>query len=198
MRPNSDAPLKPDENGQNAESGRSDDKAAAAVGIGRDTARKSAEVVEAIDAAESAGDTKRADELRDSLNNESVHAAHKKLRLSFKLVAALERISRASPKGRVDIVDGRLKVSDKDVISIGKLKNDEDVSTAIKNIRFGRKWDADGSGPESDDRQKLLKKLDQNISVCVRLVHRIGTNDAKGKRVVKLLDDFCKLLVDWI
>lgn len=60
------------------EKGRSDDKAAKAVGMGRDALRKAVEVVDAIDEAEAQGDTETASELRETLNTKSVSAAHAK------------------------------------------------------------------------------------------------------------------------
>lgn len=56
---------------------RSDDKAAEEVGLGsRDTARKAIAVVDQIDALEDRGHTKKAEELRTKLNEQSVHSAH--------------------------------------------------------------------------------------------------------------------------
>lgn len=75
VRPNLDAP---ENKAKNAKNGRSDEKAAAAVGMSKDTLRKAVEVVDAIDEAEAEGDTETAEELRETLNNKSVSAAHKK------------------------------------------------------------------------------------------------------------------------
>ncbi len=51
--------------------------------------------------------------------------------------------------------------------------------------------------PELDDRQKLLKDLDATIGKAVRLVGRIGINDAKGAKAYDLLDQICKLFAGW-
>jgi len=55
------------------------DKAGAETGLARSTAAKAKKVVQAIDDAAEAGDTDRADELREALNTKSVSAAVKKL-----------------------------------------------------------------------------------------------------------------------
>ena len=54
------------------------DIAAEQVGMSGKTADKAADVVDAIDDAEAEGDTERAADLRETLNNKSVDAAHKK------------------------------------------------------------------------------------------------------------------------
>jgi len=57
-----------------------ENQAAQASGLGsRTTARRAAKVVKAIDEAEQSGDTQTAEELREALNTQSVHAATKKL-----------------------------------------------------------------------------------------------------------------------
>jgi ParB-like nuclease domain len=53
------------------------EEAAATLGMSRHTAEKQTEVVKAIDQAEAAGDTAKAAELRDKLENKSVAAAHR-------------------------------------------------------------------------------------------------------------------------
>lgn len=53
------------------------DEAAESVGWSAPTAKKAAEVVHVIDAAEEAGDSERAEELREKLNEGSVSAAHR-------------------------------------------------------------------------------------------------------------------------
>jgi len=69
---------------KNVSQGRAEDnlaitQAAKETGIGsRPTAEKAIEVVHAIDAATEAGDTETAEELRETLNNKSVKAAHEK------------------------------------------------------------------------------------------------------------------------
>ena len=56
------------------------DEAAKSAGLGsRTTARRAAKVVKAIYEAEQSGDTETAEELRETLNTQSVHAAEKKL-----------------------------------------------------------------------------------------------------------------------
>ena len=57
-----------------------ENEAAEAAGLGsRTTARRAAKVVKAIHEAEQTGDTETAEELRETLNTKSVHAAEKKL-----------------------------------------------------------------------------------------------------------------------
>lgn len=56
--------------------GKSGDIAAEKVGMSSKTAEKAAEIVDAIDEAEAAGDTEKADQLRDTLNK-NVSAAHR-------------------------------------------------------------------------------------------------------------------------
>jgi ParB-like chromosome segregation protein Spo0J len=58
--------------------GQAKDLAAADIGVSRKTADKAAQVVDEIDKAEASGDEERAQELKDSLNNGSVSAAHRK------------------------------------------------------------------------------------------------------------------------
>jgi hypothetical protein len=54
------------------------EEAAEALGMSRHTAEKAAAVVKEIDAAEAAGDTAKAADLRETLENKSVLAAHRK------------------------------------------------------------------------------------------------------------------------
>ena len=58
--------------------GRSTELAAAEVSLSPKTAEKAVEVVHAIDAAKASGDTAKAKELSDTLNNGTVAAAHRK------------------------------------------------------------------------------------------------------------------------
>jgi hypothetical protein len=58
------------------------DEAAADVGLSRPTAEKAAAVVKEIDKAAAAGETERAADLLDTLNNKSVSAAHEKAKVS--------------------------------------------------------------------------------------------------------------------
>lgn len=87
--------------GKNAENGRSDAKAAAAVGMGKDAARQASEVVDAIDEAEAEGDTETAEELRETLNTKSVSAAHKK--------ADAHKNGKAKPKADEPTPEQRVK-----------------------------------------------------------------------------------------
>jgi ParB-like chromosome segregation protein Spo0J len=75
VRLNLDAP---ENKAKTEKNGRSDEKAAAAVGMSKDTLRKAVVVVDAIDEAEAEGDIETAEELRETLNTKSVSAAHKK------------------------------------------------------------------------------------------------------------------------
>jgi ParB-like chromosome segregation protein Spo0J len=61
-----------------SDNGEAVEKAAAAVGLSKNTAKKAKAVVAAIDQAEAAGKTAKAADLRDTLNNKSVAAAHRK------------------------------------------------------------------------------------------------------------------------
>ena len=76
----------------------------------RKTARKAAKVVEAIDAAETTGDTATAEALRDTLNNKSVDAATKQL-------AAIEE-KKADPELTKKPTDKNGKVLPKHLIEI--------------------------------------------------------------------------------
>lgn len=88
-----------------------DDEAAKETGLGsRKTARKAAKVVEAIDAAETTGDTATAEALRDTLNNKSVDAATKQL-------AAIEE-KKADPELTKKPTDKNGKVLPKHLIEI--------------------------------------------------------------------------------
>lgn len=62
------------------ETGRAKDLAAAEVGMSRATAERGSVVLDEIDSAEESGDTERAEDLRESLNNGSVSGAAKKAR----------------------------------------------------------------------------------------------------------------------
>lgn len=70
---------RPTQNSAEAGKGESRKKAAKAVGMSHDTAKKAVTVVEAIDEAEAAGDIEVAAELRATLNEQSVAAAHRKV-----------------------------------------------------------------------------------------------------------------------
>lgn len=59
------------------ENGESAEAAAAEVGMSRHTAEKAAEVVHKIDELESAGESEKAADLRETLNTQSVSAAHR-------------------------------------------------------------------------------------------------------------------------
>ena len=68
------------ETAEKPKKGRADAIAAEAVGMKRTTAEKAVEVVHAIDEAEAKGETERAADLRDTLNNKSVSAASAKVK----------------------------------------------------------------------------------------------------------------------
>ena len=88
-----------------------DAEAAKEAGLGgRENARKAAKVVEAIDAAETTGDTATAEALRDTLNNKSVDAATKQL-------AAIEE-KKADPELTKKPTDKNGKVLPKHLIEI--------------------------------------------------------------------------------
>lgn len=80
------------------DAGKAREKAADRVGMKPRTAEKAAEVVEKIDECEAAGETEKAEELRETLNTKSVSAAHKK---------ATEGESNKKPKSHFD--DGRFE-----------------------------------------------------------------------------------------
>ncbi len=78
--------------------GRTNDIAAEDAGMSRRTAEAAAEVVREIDAAESNGDTTRANDLRDTLNSGSVSAASRKVTGNGKPEAVVDAAKLEVPK----------------------------------------------------------------------------------------------------
>lgn len=73
--------------------GQAKDKAANAAKMSRKTAEKAVEVVEAIDELEAAGDVDQAEDIRETLNRESVAKAHRKAKEATAPVVPVEVVT---------------------------------------------------------------------------------------------------------
>ena len=79
------------------EKGRSAEKAGKAVGWGKDKAAAAIKVHEAIQAAEATGDTAKAEDLRTTLNTESVNAALRKVQAEEDDAGVKDRLGNKAP-----------------------------------------------------------------------------------------------------
>ena len=92
--------------GENQATGEAIDIAGKAVGWSGDTAKAAIEVHEAIVAAEAAGDTEKADHLRQTLNEEGVKPAQRKVRAEGAGVDVCDRLGNKVPGPLVVTFEG--------------------------------------------------------------------------------------------
>ena len=145
---------------KNVSQGRAEDnlaitQAAKETGIGsRPTAEKAIEVVHAIDAATEAGDTETAEELRETLNNKSVRAAHEK--------ATGKPAKHPKEKTAPEIVDHFKKpVGEVSQEAFATLPEFRQLLTAISTLKKDAKELADGPGGLWIDRQDVERMCDE-------------------------------------
>ena len=153
--PNLSTRGKPEEK---AKKGRAATIAAEAVGMKTTTAEKAVEVVHAIDEAEAKGETERAEELRQTLNEKSVSAAVAKVNETPTKPAddvVLDGLKRAAPEHIVPVFEAmeEFKTLNR---KLGGLKNDIKALCEIPaGVELKAQWQAFEAGIKSA--QSVLK-----------------------------------------
>ena len=120
---------------QGVTSTKSRSKAARQAGLGRETAAKAAEVITAIDAAEKAGDTATAKDLRETLE-QNVTEAHRKIKKK-RVRAATAAKKTAKPATRHMIfkpLNSAIGKAGREVDKVGELTGDEEWQALVNKL----------------------------------------------------------------
>lgn len=117
---------------------------------------------------------------------------------NVKLDEAIDKIGSLNSKAGADLRSRALKVSDKDVIAVGKLSVLA-IGKAVVNWRKGLKWDDDGEPPETPvpaDTLPMFADLTKAYGVSSRALDKIavarGGQGSKHGACMASLDEFVK------